>query len=160
MTIYELDAAMMACIDTETGEVDAEKWEGLAEEKEHKIENLACYYKTLVAEAEAIKAEEKALAERRKAKENKAESAKAFLKSVLNGEKFETARCSVSYRKTEATEITDYGAAVKWLTSNGHTDCITYRDPEISKTEAKKLLKQGFQIDGIRLVSNTSMGVK
>ena len=64
MTLYEIDQALLACIDMETGEVDIEKYEQLAEEKDKKIENIACYYKALTAEAEAIKAEEKALAER------------------------------------------------------------------------------------------------
>ena len=85
MTLYEIDQALLACIDMETGEVDIEKYEQLAEEKDKKIENIACYYKALTAEAEAIKAEEKALAERRKVKENKAESLKKFLASVLRG---------------------------------------------------------------------------
>lgn len=160
MTLYEIDAAMLACIDTETGEVDAEKWDTLAEEKEHKLENLACYYKALTAEATAIKAEEAALAERRKAKENRAESIKKFLASVLNGEKFETARCSISYRKTEATEITDLSTAVAWLTEHGHTECIKQKEPEVSKTEVKKLLKAGEEVAGARLVTNVSMGVK
>ena len=160
MTIYEIDAALMACIDPETGEVDAEQFDKLSEAREQKIENIACYYKQLTAEAEAIKAEEKALAERRKAKENKAESLKGFLASILNGEKFETARCAVSWRKTQATEITDAQAAITWLLAHEHDDVVTYPEPTINKTLLKKVIKGGEDVPGTALRDSMSMGVK
>lgn len=160
MTIYEIDAALMACIDPETGEVDAEKFDELSEAREQKIENIACYYKQLTAEAEAIKAEEKALAERRKAKENKAESLKGFLASILNGEKFETARCAVSWRKTQAAEITDAKAAITWLLAHEHDDVVTYPEPTINKTLLKKVIKGGENVPGAAIRDSMSMGVK
>lgn len=160
MTLYEIDQALLACIDMETGEVDIEKYEQLAEEKDKKIENIACYYKALTAEAEAIKAEEKALAERRKAKENKAESLKKFLASVLNGEKFESARCSVSWRKTQAAEITDEKAAIAWLMAHGHDEAVKYPAPTIDKTVLKKIIKGGEAVPGAEVKDSLSMGVK
>lgn len=160
MTLYEIDAAMLACIDTETGEVDAEKWDALAEEKEHKLENLACYYKALTAEATAIKAEEAALAERRKAKENKAESLKKFLASVLNGEKFESARCSVSWRKSQETEVTDAQTAIAWLLAHNHDEAVKYPAPTLDKTVLKKIIKGGEEVPGAAVKDNLSMGVK
>ena len=160
MTIYEIDAALMACIDPETGEVDAEKFDELSEAREQKIENIACYYKQLTAEAEAIKAEEKALAERRKAKESKAESLKKFLASVLNGEKFESARCSVSWRKSQETEITDAQAAIVWLLGHDHDEAVTYPAPTINKAELKKIIKGGEAVPGAAVKDNLSMGVK
>ena len=160
MTLYEIDQALLECIDMETGEVDAEKYEQLAEEKDKKIENIACYYKALTVEAEAIKAEEKALAERRKAKENKAESLKKFLASVLNGEKFESARCSVSWRKTQAAEITDEKAAIAWLMAHGHDEAVKYPAPTIDKTVLKKIIKGGEAVPGAEVKDSLSMGVK
>lgn len=160
MTLYEIDQALMSCIDTETGEVDAEKFEALSEAREHKIENIACYYKNLTAEAEALKAEEEKLAERRKAKENKAASLKAFLASALNGEKFETAKCAVTWRKTQATEITDTQAAITWLLAHEHDEAVKYPAPTIDKTVLKKIIKDGEAVPGAAIKDSMSMGVK
>ena len=110
MKLYEIDNAILDCIDTETGEViDIDKLNELQLERDTKIENVACWIKDLKAEAEAIKAEKLALAERQKAAENKAESLKKWLAYALDGEKFSTARCSVSFRKTESVEVTEDG---------------------------------------------------
>lgn len=77
MTIYEIDARMAGLIDPETGELlDYEAFASLQMEREAKIENMALWYKDLTAEAKAIREEEKALAERRKSAENKAERLK------------------------------------------------------------------------------------
>ena len=80
MTIYEIDARMAGLIDPETGELlDYEAFASLQMEREAKIENMALWYKDLTAEAKAIREEEKALAERRKSAENKAERLKGYL---------------------------------------------------------------------------------
>ena len=72
MNLYQIDAEILKVIDFETGEVlDEDKLEELQMSKNEKIENILLYIKNLNADAEIIKAEEKALAERRKAKENK-----------------------------------------------------------------------------------------
>ena len=63
MTLYEIDAALMACIDPETGEIDADAWEALSLDREVKIENTALLIKDLLAEANMIKQEEDALAQ-------------------------------------------------------------------------------------------------
>ena len=57
MKLYEIENAILECIDTETGEViDIERLNELQMERETKIENVACWIKDLKAEAEAIKA--------------------------------------------------------------------------------------------------------
>lgn len=60
-TLYEIDADIVNCIDTETGEIlDFDSLDALNMERDAKIEGVALYVKQLQAEAEAIKAEEKA----------------------------------------------------------------------------------------------------
>ena len=101
MKLYEINAALEALleqVDEETGELtcDMEQLEALSLERDEKLEGLALYCKNAAAEAEAIKAEEKTLAERRKRLENRAERARTFLSEQLCGEKFTTPKVAVS----------------------------------------------------------------
>ena len=60
MTLYEIDNAILGCVDDETGEViDFDKLDKLTMQREQKLEGAALAVKNLTAEAEAIKAEEK-----------------------------------------------------------------------------------------------------
>lgn len=158
MKLYEIDNAILDCIDMETGEViDIEKLNELQLERDTKIENVACWIKDLKAEAEAIKAEKQALAERQKVAENKVESLKKWLAYALNGEKFKTAKCAVSFRKSESVEVTDAG--IKSLMKE-HDELLTYKAPEPNKTAIKQALKDGLNVDGVQLVHNTSTIIK
>ena len=61
--LYEIDKGIMECLDAETGEViDPERLDALFMERNQKIENVACWVKNLLSDAEAIKAEKDALA--------------------------------------------------------------------------------------------------
>ena len=103
MTLYEIDKAITDLADPETGEItDFEALDNLQMARDQKIENIACYYKNLVSDAEAIKAEKEALAERQKVAENKAARLKEYLSYALHGEKFsrpDASRHSHSYTK-------------------------------------------------------------
>ena len=100
MNLYEIDQAMQALVDPETGELmDYEAFSELQMDRDSKIENMALWIKNLTAEAKAIKEEMDNLQKRRKTAENRAEGLKRYLFEALDGEKFQTARCSISYRK-------------------------------------------------------------
>lgn len=158
MTLYEIDSEILSCIDMETGEViDTDKLNELQMERDAKVENVACWIKELNAEAEAIKAEKQALADRQKAAENKAESLKKWLVYALDGQKFKTAKCSVSFRTTESVEVTEQG--IESL-MNGHDDLLTYKAPEPNKTAIRQALKDGLSVAGVQLVQNTSTIIK
>ena len=157
MNLYQIDSALAECVDAETGEIlDVEKLLELNMAREH----IALWIKNDVAEAKAIREEEKTFAARRQALERAAESKKKYLDSVLNGEKFFTPRCSISYRKTTSVEVSDMGAVVAWMLANGHDGEVTYNAPTVSKTDLAPLLKNGAEIDGATLVQGMSMGVK
>ena len=80
MNLFQINDEIEKCIDQETGEIlDIEALNNLSMEKDTKIENLACWYKNLVADAEALKAEKNAFAEREKSARNKAEQIKSYL---------------------------------------------------------------------------------
>ena len=158
MTIYEIDQAIMECVDLETGEIiDTEKLDKLQMEKEKKLENVACWIKELKAEAEAIKAEKQILANRQKVAENKAESLKKYLAYALDGKKFSTAKCAVSFRNTERVEITQEGLEALM---KEHYELLTYKAPEPNKTAIKQALKDGLNVAGVQLVQNTSTIIK
>ena len=153
MKLYEIDQAIMDCIDMETGEViNEELLNGLQMERDAKIENVALWIKELKAEAEALKAEKMAFAERQKVAENKMESLKKWLAYALNGEKFKTVRASVTFRMTEKVEVAD----IFKLDEN----YVRYRDPEADKDAIKKAIKAGQEVAGATLVSSTSVIIK
>lgn len=161
MRLYEIDAALEALVDPETGELsDFEAFEQLQMERTDKIENMALFLKNLTAEVKAIRAEEVALSERRRVLERRAESLKAYLNQILGGEGFKSARCVVSYRQTTKVELVDSTAVAKWCEDNGHGDLVAYSEPTVSKSDLARLLKNGIAIPGAALVSGLSMGVK
>ena len=158
MTIYEINEGILNCIDPETGEIiDIDKLNELELERDAKIENVACWIKELKAEAEAIKAEKLALAERQKVAENKAESLKKWLAYALDGQKFKTSKCSISYRKSESVEVTDEGLS---NLMKEHDELLTYKAPEPNKKAIKDALKDGLSVQGVRLGCNTSVIIK
>ena len=158
MTIYEIDQAIMECVDLETGEIiDTEQLDKLQMERDTKLENVACWIKDLKAEAEALKNEKQALAERQKVAENKAESLKKWLAYALQGEKFKTPKCAISFRKSEAVEVTDEGLE---NLMKEHDELLTYKAPEPNKTAIKQALKDGLSVEGVQLVQNISTIIK
>ena len=158
MTIYEIDQAIMECVDLETGEIiDTEQLDRLQMEREKKLENVACWIKDLKAEAEALKNEKQALAERQRVAENKAESLKKWLAYALQGEKFKTPKCAISFRKSEAVEVTDEGLN---NLMKEHDELLTYKAPEPNKTAIKQALKDGLNVAGVQLVQNISTIIK
>ena len=117
-----------------------------------KIDNIACYYKNLLAEAEAIKLEEVKLRDRRQVKENRATKLKEYLARALDGNKFETARVQVSFRKSDRVAIDD-------LTKLSE-DYLRYAEPSADKTAIKEALKAGKEVTGAHLEQNLSMTIK
>lgn len=135
--------------------------EGIEEEFTLKAEAVALYIKELSARAEAIKAEEKRLAQRRKSAEGHAASLKVYLKNCMEQmhlKKVETARAKVSVRGTAPSlKITDESAFVEMLQTIGRDDLLRYSQPEIRKSEVKAAIKSGETFDGAELVAGQSL---
>ena len=153
MKLYEINEQILNCIDSETGEViDPEKLNDLQIAKDEKIENLALWYKDLLAEANALKEEKEAFAEREKAAKNKAESIKNYLSYVLNGENFKTTKCALSFRKSEKTVIDDIYSIPE--------NFLKYSEPKADLTEIKKAIKNGEEIKGAHLEETQNIQIK
>ena len=158
MTLYEISEALMACFDPESGDlVDVDAFEELQMERDQKIENIACWIKDLISDAAAIREEEKSLADRRRVLENKAESLKSYLGRFLNaGEKYSSARCAVSWRKSQKVEV---NMAELWKDPRVE-NYLLYRDPEPNKTAIKDAIKAGFEVRGCELIDNQNLQIK
>lgn len=152
MTIFDIDQAIMACVDAETGEViDIDKMNALQMERGEKIENVALWIKELDAEAKAIREEEKRLAERRRVNENKIASLKGYLSMALSGQKFSTPRVKISWRKSEAVDIPDpEKIPASWYRAKY----------EIARDDIKAALKAGETVPGASLIENTNIQIK
>ena len=158
MKLYEIDNAILDCIDLETGEViDTERLDALNMERDAKIENVACWIKDLRAENEAIKSEKQKLDSRRKVNENKIESLMGWLNYALNGTKFKTGKCAISFRTSESVEVTEEGLEALM---KEHDELLTYKAPEPNKTAIKQALKDGLTVAGVELVRNTNVIIK
>lgn len=152
-TLYEIDNAILSCVDMETGEIiDAEQLAALQIEREQKIEAVALWYKNLRSDAAQYKAEKDAFAEKERAATAKADSLKQFLIDALQGEKFKTTRVSVSYRRSESVVVDDV--------LNLPPSFVKFAAPEPDKTAIKQAIKNGEEIRGARLESNQSVIIK
>lgn len=137
--------------ESEMREIAQQAWfdtlEGIEAEFECKAENVAQYIKSLKAEAEDIKAEEQALAARRKAKEKRVKSLTDYLMTCMkqiHRDKIETAKCQLSIRKNaESVQVLDEGGLAVQLAALGRSELICVKPPELNKTALKKALQAG-----------------
>ena len=153
-SLYQINAELLALTDEESGEItDWSAFEALQLARDEKIENIALYHKNLLAEAAALKAEEKAFADRRRKAENKAESLKNYLATSLNGSKFNTTRVAINWRKSTSVEVINQEAIPE-----AYLRTVTTVTPD--KTEIAKALKTGEVIEGVALKETNSIQVK
>lgn len=158
MTLYQInqqiEEAFYTSMDPETGEIigDLSSLDELQIARDEKIENICLFYKNLISDAEAIRAEEKKLAERRRACENHAERLKKYLADNLQGEAFKTPRTAVSWRKSTSVNVTNLWAIPE--------EYLKMEDPKPIKTEIAKALKAGREIAGAELVESQSMSIR
>lgn len=153
-SLYEINQEILNCVDLETGEItDFDKFEALQMERNEKLENIALWVKNLLSEAEALKAEEKSFYERRKAAENKAESLKRYLDTALNGQKFNTTKVAISYRKSTSVDVQD----VEKL-PEAYRKTVTTVSPD--KVAIGAALKAGEVVEGATLITNENIQIK
>ena len=162
MNIYLIDRQIEELLnetDPETGEVlfDPEQLNELMMEKEKATEDLALGYKNLIAEAAAIRAEAAALAERARRTERMAENAKRYLGTILNGEKFKTARVNIGYRSSNRVDLApDF---IPWAKENAPR-LLREREPEADKGEIKRLMKNGVSVPYATLIEESNIQIR
>lgn len=161
MNLYWVDNAIYKLYDEfvnpETGELTdpdafAERYAELEISREEIIENTLLLYKNCVSDAEAIAAEIKTLKARQAALEKRADRLKADASDALNGEKFQTAKVAVSWRKSTAAEVDESLCPEEYIT----TKVTTAPD----KKAITATLKAGQEIPGCKLVERVNMSVR
>ena len=147
---------VMAMAVNEDGEIIdeavMEQLNSLQMERAEKIDNCLAYYKSRKAMAEALKAEKKAIADRQRIAENEAESIKRYLGMVLAGEKYESIKGKVSYRRSEEVHVDDITKLPE--------EYLKYK-PEPNKTAIKEAIKvDGVVIEGAWIEEKTNTIIK
>lgn len=157
MTLFDINKAILEFdyeIDEETGEIlNAEALDALQLAREEKIEGVGLWIKNLQAEAEAVKKEKDAMAERQRRLEKKAESLKDYLAYALQGEKFSTPRIAMSWRKSESVLIPDEA-----LLDDRFVNITMIKKPD--KKLIKDTLKAGREVPGAELVTKQNLQIK
>lgn len=158
--LYEINAdleALLSQIDEETGEVlfDPEALDALMMERTEKLEGIALAVKNISAEASAIKAEEDSLKKRRQALDKKKDGLMKYLSAALDGEKFETAKVAIGYRRSVSAKVVDEEA---FWANPAEAFVRTKREANIEAIKAA--LKDGGIIPGAALVENVTMNIK
>lgn len=157
MTIYDIDSQIADLIDEETGEIkDFEAFEALTMERDQKCENIALWIKNLKALDAGIKAEIENLKGKAEKTEAKIEKLEDYLGQILGYQKFNTAACSVSFRKSEIA-VVDIDEALLPDDLMTITEKVT-RKP--NKLAIKALLKNGEKVYGCHLEEHQNITIK
>lgn len=153
--LYEIDALIEECVDTETGEIiDPEKLESLKMERREKVRNIACWIKNLRSDAAAYAEEEESFYKRKQAALKKAASLEAYLADALHGEKMKGKEFSVSYRKSEVIEVAD--EAVAKLPD----EFKVFAPARANKKALKEAIKSGAVFEGVQVVEKSNIQIK
>jgi hypothetical protein len=169
-TLYEINADINRVIeegvDPDTGEITPETERKLLDlefSKEIKLENIALYAKNLESDAKAIDEEIKALQARKKTKMNRAAWLKRVLAGELNGEKMETPRVKISWRKSErlVIDVPDTELPAIWKKNYRVRDLIKKVEVyNLDKTATKKAIKEGRNIPFAKVEIHNNIQIK
>jgi len=161
MNLYEIDKNIESVVengfsvDEETGELlfTADDLEQLQIDRTTKLEAMALVVKNYRALAEDIKAEENSLKDRREGILKRVEYLSNLLANSLDGAKFETSKCAISYRKSSKV-IVDENVELpeEYIKTTVKT--------EPNKTEIKNALKQGIEINGCHIEEISNIQIK
>ena len=153
MNLFEIDNEILSCVDQETGEIiDTDKLDELTSDRDSKIENIACWIKNLNAEAKALQDQKMEFAKRQKTAENQAEKLKKYLTDYLQGQKFETSKVKISYRKSSSVEVSDITLL--------DAEYLTTPEPVPNKTAIKDALSSGTVVPGACIVIKENIQIR
>lgn len=166
--LYEINKSiedlLNAVTDPETGEiVDPDALDDLLMEREQKIENVALYAKDVNAEWVAITHEIMILQQRADRLKKTEDGLKAYLTNALEGQKFSTPKCMISFRKSESAEPDD--EFIEWASDINNCALHFLRIKETKSVTAdkeaiKKYIKSGGTLEHCRLVTKNNISIK
>lgn len=159
--VQALDELYNSCVDEETGEIkDAETLEelekGILIQLENKGAGLVQYFRNTDTTLDTIDAEIKRLQGLKKSLKNKVDNFKSYI--IFNMErmgvkKIETGLGTLSLRASKSVDVYDESLIDKKFV----TQVI---EEKISKTDLKKAIEAGEEVQGARVVSKNSLQIK
>jgi len=169
-TLYEIADNYRAFLQmVESGEIEDEQaiedtLDSIQQEFDQKIDNIACLYKSLTAEAIAIETEAKRLLDRARYKRNVCDRLKDYVAANMQSigqEKFENERNRISFRKSTALNVTDDRALLTALQVAGRDDLYRVEETvSFDKKSITKAIKDGQSLQGCELVTNQNIQIK
>lgn len=168
LSIYEIDQQIqelvMNSVDEETGEVliDPEAFEALQLARDQKVENIGVFVKDLMGQIALLDGEAEVIADRKKKAVKKVEGLKKLLDYALAGEKFQTAKVDISFRKSTAVEPISKEEEQRFIeyAKTAAPELLKFKEPTPDKTAIGKLLKAGETVNGFSLVERNNISVK
>lgn len=152
-TLYEINAQLLECVDLETGEIiDYDRLMELQLERDEKIEAVALWYKNLLADAAAYKAEKDAFAEKERRANANALRLKEYLAAALQGEKYKTTRVNISFRSTPCVVVDDV--------LNLPPRFVKFAEPEPDKVAIRQAINNGEEVNGAHIERKQSVIIK
>ena len=137
---------------------------GIEEDFEIKAENIAAYIKSLNAEINDLKDEEKSLKSRRQVKERQSEWLKKYLLSNMQTiwrTKIDRPMAKLSIRNNaESAQFENERHFIRMCIEQGLDTYLRYQEPEINKTAVKKALQSGIRLKGAILGRTQSLTIK
>lgn len=159
MNLYEINTLLLKCVDEETGEITSpEAFDNLQLLRSEKIEGIGVWIKNLKSDAEQLKHEIDILTERKRLAEKKVDRLKKYLDSILCGERFESSRVVIYYRRSQSVETEEGFEA--WAQENGYDEYLSYKEPVADKTAIKNYIKNGGKLKFASLVEHNSLNIR
>lgn len=134
----------------------ADTLQAIEESIQDKAQNIALLIRNLEADTEAIKLEEKRLAERRRAVENNCKSLKDYLyqqMTVLEVKRIKGTIVTVGIQKNPASLNIEPDAVIP-------PEYTIHQEPKVDKKALLEAVKNGFKWDGITLRQSEGVRIR
>jgi hypothetical protein len=141
--------------DQDTQEMLQDTLDSIEGDLEEKLEYLTKIQKNYEAQAEMFKAEKDRLAKKQQSSTNKAKNLKGFLEQILlatGHKKLETGIFTLSIQKNPPSLIIDNEDIIP--------DQFWKIERKVNSTDLKKWIKDGNELEGVRLVQGEGIRIK
>ena len=155
MNLYEITEAYMALDNLEPSEDIKHYLSGINDEFDQKVENITYVIKNNEAEIEALKKEEKRLADKRRALENKNKYLKDYTfenMKVLGKDNVKAGTFDLRIQKNPKS--------VNILNADLISNDYLRIKKELDKAKIKKALEDGLAIDGAELIQTEGLRIR
>lgn len=155
MNLYDITEAYLA-LDSLEPSADIQYYlDGINDELESKLESITHVIKNYESDIEALRAEEKRLAEKRRVLENKNKYLKEYMYSnikALNKDKVKAGVFDLKIQKNPES--------IKIINPELITEDYLRIKTDIDKSKIKRALKEGLEVEGAELIQTEGLRIK